>query len=149
MKRISLYLLIIVVAGGAFVSYWAYVRYFQKPVAKPLTYQVARGDLKDLLHARGEVAAEREYDLAFNAFGTVAEVPVQEGQVVKQGDLLMRLDTTSLELEMKKLFAVQLQAKAAVNSANSQLTQATAARDAVAAKLDELKRGTRPEELQV
>src|SRR5512147_134444 len=100
MRRITAFLTVIVVLGGAFGSYWIYARYFAKPVSAPVTYQVQRGSLKELLRARGEVAAEREYDLAFESFGTVAEVAVAEGQAVTKGQLLMRLESTEFSLEL-------------------------------------------------
>lgn len=149
MKKIVLFLFVTVLVGASFVSYWIYQRYFRRTVSAPLAYRVERSDLKDLLHVRGDVAAEREYDLAFSSFGTVASVPVKEGQLVKTGDLLMRLETTDLQLQLKQLMAEERRARAAKESANARLTQAIAARDAASAQLEELKRGTRPEELQV
>ncbi len=149
MKKVIIIFLMVVLGGGTFVSYWVYARYFQQPVSAPLTYRVTLGNLNDILHVRGDVAAEREYDLAFTSFGTVAQVSVQEGQLVRTGELLMRLDTSDLFLQLKELLAEERAARAASEGAAARLSQALAARDAASAKLNELQRGTRPETLRV
>jgi HlyD family secretion protein len=47
-----------------------------------------------VLHGNVDI---RQVELAFNASGRIAEVLVREGDAVKKGDLLARLDTTRLE----------------------------------------------------
>lgn len=96
------------------MSYCAYDRYFRSDASEPVMYQARLGELNERLLARGEVAAEREYDLAFDSFGTVAEVGVKEGQVVRKGTFLMRLDMTTSGLELTRLFAQRLQAQASL-----------------------------------
>ncbi|MFV1917412.1 MAG: efflux RND transporter periplasmic adaptor subunit, partial [Patescibacteria group bacterium] len=57
---------------------------------------VKRQRFVDSVLASGEVAADEAIDLNFETGGTVAEVAVKLGQVVKKGDLIAKLDTTSL-----------------------------------------------------
>ncbi len=68
----------------------------------------------------------RQVDLAFNDSGRVAEVLVEEGAVVKAGDVVAKLDTGRIE---------------------PQIAQAEAQVAAQAANVQKLKNGTRPEEV--
>ncbi|QID16586.1 HlyD family efflux transporter periplasmic adaptor subunit [Nitrogeniibacter mangrovi] len=69
----------------------------------------------------------REVDLAFNASGRVAEVLVREGDPVRKGQVLARLDTTRLALSLQ-------QAQAQAQAQRSQVAK--------------LKAGSRPEEIR-
>jgi HlyD family secretion protein len=77
----------------------------------------------------GEIKAAQDSDLVFQSQGTVAEVKVQEGATVKQGDLLAILDTRAFDQQLH-------QAEAALANAQAQeaaLTEAPRAVDAAAA----------------
>jgi HlyD family secretion protein len=77
----------------------------------------------------GEIKAAQDADLVFLAQGTVAEVKVEEGDVVKQGDLLAILDTRPFDQQVQ-------QAEAALANAQAQdaaLTEAPRTADAAAA----------------
>ena len=77
----------------------------------------------------GEVKAAQDADLVFLAQGTVAEVKVSEGDLVKQGDLLAILDVRPFDQQLH-------QAEAALENAKAQeaaLTEDPRAADAAAA----------------
>lgn len=148
MKKITIALAVVSIIGTAFVSFWVYDRYFKRPPVVPVTYTLQRGDIHEQLHIRGDIAAEREYDLAFESFGTVAHVYVDEGDLVKAGAILMRLDTTDLSLELERLYARRLETSAADENAQAQYAKATAVLDAEHAKLAELRAGTSPEKIE-
>jgi len=135
MKKISYYLIFIVVIGGVLVSFWSYQKYFKKEGPKFLFFQVERGNIQDIVKVRGEVVPENDFDLEFSFSGIVERVFVKEGEQIKQGVPLMKLDTTDFELEIQTLEA--------------QLAQAEAGLATQKAKLAELKRGTRLEEIRV
>jgi len=69
----------------------------------------------------------RQVELAFNASGRIAEIKVQEGDRVARGQLLARLDTERLKL---------------------QLAQAEALAEAQRSQLARLRAGSRPEEVR-
>lgn len=67
---------------------------------KALENQVAtvqRGDLTVDITAAGNLALSRTEDLAFEIAGTVEEVLVEEGDFVKEGQVLAKLDTSAWE----------------------------------------------------
>lgn len=72
--------------------------------------------------------------------GKVKEVKIKEGDNVKKGDVLLIVDSDTLA-------AQQSQVKAQIETANSQLNAAKAARDAASAKFELAQNGARPEEI--
>ncbi len=103
--------------------------------------KVARGTIRASVSASGSIAPAEKVDLNFGVPGTVAEIAISEGQSVKAGDVLARLDTDELQLAVKQAEnAVATQkivysqaisptvediaaAEAAVNSASANLRQ--------------------------
>jgi HlyD family secretion protein len=84
----------------------------------------------------------RQVELAFNASGRIEQVLVHEGDRVKAGQLLARLDTTRLQLALtqaKALAAAQRSqvAKLKAGSRPEEINQAAAERDARRAAADE------------
>ncbi len=62
--------------------------------------------------ASGEVQARRSAELIFRVPGTVAEILVEEGAVVRAGDALARLDLSELNLALRQAEAGLAQAQA-------------------------------------
>ncbi len=79
--------------------------------------KVARGDLTVSVTGNGKIETSREARLTFGSAGRVAEILVEEGDEVKSGDLLARLDTSSLEL-------AETQAQLSLTQAEVALVQA-------------------------
>lgn len=107
---------------------------------------VFRGDLSAGATAAGQLIAQREADLALQTSGTVAAVNAQAGDSVKAGDVLVVLDTTSLEravLEAEQAVAVQEQNLAKLNlpAADYDIASAEAALASAQAALDDLLAG--------
>lgn len=109
MKKISYYLILIVVAGGALSSFWIYQRYFKTEAPKILQFKVEKGNLREVVNVRGEVVAQKDFALEFPFSGTVERVFVREGQQINAGSPLMKLEATDFELEIKQLQAVLAQ----------------------------------------
>ena len=135
MKRVSYYLIFIVIAGIALVSFWTYQQYFKQKDSSFLFFKVEKGFIQETIKARGSIVPQKDFDLEFSFPGIIEKIFVKEGQQVNNGEPLMKLETTDFGLEIKKLQA--------------QLAGAEANLKAQQAKLDELKKGTRPEEIQI
>ncbi len=85
--------------------------------AKQPTAVASLGSIEELVSATGNVQAERQSTLAFEASGRIAQVLVKEGDMVEAGDLLAQLDTGSLEWQVAR-------AQASVDTAQARLAQA-------------------------
>jgi HlyD family secretion protein len=80
------------------------------------TAVVRRGTLLVTVDATGSLAPGAEVSLSFSSGGRVADVLVDEGQVVEAGQPLARLETDDLELQV-------VQAQAALAATEAQLAQ--------------------------
>jgi len=140
-RRVVVILLLLAAAGGAW--YW-----FNGGMNRATNRILVSGNLE-----------LTQVDLSFKTAGRMTELAVREGQFVKKGDLIARLDSAQLEQQL-------LRDQAAVASAQSSLQQletsieyqgATIDSDIstrraelaqAQAKLDELLAGSRPQEVQ-
>ncbi len=100
--------------GVALVAAFVFVLYqqvrnlfspsFQRPGGDMIATQdvaVERGSLMDGVRVYGEVRPVREAELGFRlARGKVVDVPVQPGQPVEAGQVLVQLDTVALEADL-------------------------------------------------
>ncbi len=124
MKRISYYIVAIVVLGAAFVALWTYEKYFKASGTNYVSFAVLRGDLQESVKVRGTVVPQTEFDLAFPTGGIVASVFVSEGEKVAADAPLMQLDTASLEIARDQEVAVLDQQKASLGKLLSGATAA-------------------------
>lgn len=68
--------------------------------------QVEQGNIADSIMASGNLVFNTQVQLRSEVTGRVDKVFVEEGQSVKQGDILMRLDTTAFESEVNRNQAI-------------------------------------------
>lgn len=115
MKKISYYIIAIVVAGVLLVSFWVYQRYIMEDNDNSLFFMVERGSIQESVLVRGEVVPQKEFDLAFPFSGIVDKIFVEEGQDVIQNSALMKLETVDFSLEIEKLNATLAQNQASLN----------------------------------
>ena len=119
-KRIIILIATVVLAGG---GYW----FFARKKAPEFNYIVAkRGNLTQEVSVTGRVKPAKSVDLAFERSGKVGQVYKKVGDRVLAGQTMVVLENADI---------------------SAQLLQAEANLDAAKAKLEELKKGTRPEEL--
>ena len=71
--------------------------------------KIERGDLRQTVAADGSLVMPQQVELRFGTIGAVTEVLVEEGDKVKEGALLARLDNTSQKNAIKTaLYDIQL-----------------------------------------
>lgn len=68
----------------------------------------------------GKVRASQRVDMAFQVPGPLIELPVKEGQKVKKGDLLARIDPTDFQTRLRQAEGQLAKAKAANDRARSE-----------------------------
>ncbi|MFN8598594.1 MAG: efflux RND transporter periplasmic adaptor subunit [Anaerolineae bacterium] len=103
---------VIVLSGVGFAGY----QQFLAPTAPTPTPVPQTQALDEVVSAQGFVVPTRSVDLAFRAGGRVAEVLIAEGDQVKHGQALIRLQADELQ-------ATFAQAQAALNLAQANLAQ--------------------------
>lgn len=108
-----------------------------KAAAAVNTTLVKKGDLSVTVSGSGVLEANRTVDLSFSTGGTVSEVHVQLGDMVKEGQVLARLDNaSSLEANVVSLQLKLLQAQKDLTDLqqNADVSLAEAYQDWVTAK---------------
>lgn len=124
MKKSHLILLGAVLAAGGLGAYWS-LKASPAPVAKTappvpvLLGKVTMRDMPVVLEVVGRAEAYETVTLKSRVDGQVASLLFTEGQAVKQGDELIRLDATDFQLRLR-------QAEAAVARDQAQLAKARA-----------------------
>lgn len=121
--------------------------------------RVERGPLVSSITAVGTVRARSEALLSFETAGRVLEVMVKDGEQVEAGQLLARLDTADLELQVRNAEASLKAAEAQlerllvgpgpeeVSVAQGQLAAAQAALDQAVAQREQLQAGATEAEI--
>jgi len=151
MKRTILYValgvVVVAVAAGAIIMRSRGTARAEEAIRSTI---VERGTMLVAVSASGSVEPQARVDLAFEVPGLVAEVSVAVGDAVETGDVLARLDTDQLALQVQQAQAslasaeaqlAQLQANAQpgeIENAQANLRAAEAQVGAAAANLDQL-----------
>jgi HlyD family secretion protein len=117
-----------------------------------VTAAVTRGNIEETVSATGHVSAKQEATLTFASSGRIDAVLVEEGQQVKAGQALARLDTTSLEWQVTRsqasLNTAQVRLEQARQPASQEdLASAQAALDSAMANYENVKAGPTAEDL--
>lgn len=109
-----------------FVGWWLLARDRGVPVAVASPTPVAAGDggARSVLDASGYVVARREATVSSKVTGRVAEVLVEEGMEVGEGQLLARLDDVNARRELELARARAAAARSALAEIEVQLRQA-------------------------
>jgi HlyD family secretion protein len=120
-KKLIISAVVIVVAVAGFVAY-RQIAAKRAAAETPATETavVERGNLSVTVDAAGSLASPTEFTLVFPVAGKVYEIAVIEGQTVKQGDVLARLeDNIQAEADFQALFTDAGVAKVELAAANA------------------------------
>jgi len=82
------------------IAVFAGVRYSHRGIVTVETGHVVRQDLTSLVTASGEVKPRKYINIGANATGQLTEIPVVEGQRVRKGQLLARIENTQPEADV-------------------------------------------------
>ncbi len=122
------------VAGAAVLAgiVWFSIKQANKGVVTVQTAKVARQDLTSIVTASGEVKPLTYTNVLGEGFGKITQIVVKEGDHVKRGDVLLRLENIQPTAD------VQAQ-QAALSSAGSSVTSADASYRSAQAELAQRK----------
>jgi len=127
MKAVWTLLVLGLVSGGIFALGTLKQASTDKPILNvaeevALTVNVAtphRGEITRLVQAPGDVEAVLEVDVSSEIVSKIVEMPVEEGDFVRNGDLLCRLDDSRLRAEVESGEARISQLRAAIVQAQA------------------------------
>jgi HlyD family secretion protein len=146
---ISLIVIALLVAGG----YFAYQQFLAPPTetadSATASDTVVVDTGVDLVSAEGQIVPVRHAALTFQTGGEVVEILVTEGQTVRAGDPLLRLDATDLEIALRQAEAGLAQAQANLTAANAGLLAAQAGADSAQVSVDTAQVGISAAEAQL
>jgi len=110
-----------------FVGYSWYKRSAKKEEGKEVeTTQVKAITLTQTVSATGKVQPEIEVKISSEVSGEVIELPVKEGQAIKKGQLLVRVNPDLYESGVSRTTASLSTSKAGLSQADAQLKEAKA-----------------------
>lgn len=82
-----------------------------------MTEKVTTGDLKQQVAATGRVVPPTQVKISANISGRIERIPVEEGDAVKKGDLLVQLDCDRYEYSVRKTRASLQESEARLTTA--------------------------------
>lgn len=142
---ISLSLCTLGIVGGTAYWLWPGVS-TSAPAAIPTVpvtaVEIERRDVPILIHAIGNVRSLRSVDIRPQVDGLIVEFPVSEGQLVKKGDLLARIDDRAIVAALERDKARQAVAQAQLASAKVELKRYRALADTQAVSAQTLDQQT-------
>ncbi len=122
-KKRILWLVGVVAVVGTFF-YVRHVRASHNHIDQSLIVTVKRGDLAIDIIETGKVQPHEKVEVKSKVAGQVEKVFVEEGQTVKKGDLLLRLDATDFRRDVAQRQAEVAQKEADVAQAKNSLEYA-------------------------
>ncbi len=97
------------------------------PASNARTAAINKQTIAASVSATGNVAAESETRLGFQVTGSVADVKVKNGDLVKKGAVLALLDTTDLQISLQQAEAAVAQSEVAIAQGEISVANAAAA----------------------
>ena len=113
-KKIFLIVLLVIIIGG--VAGLAVVNSKKEKPVRVTAEKTERRDITSIVSATGKIYPEVEVKISSEVPGEIIELPVEEGQKVKKGDLLTRVKPDTFEAQLK-------QREAAINAAKARSLQ--------------------------
>jgi len=155
MKRVVIILAVLAVV--AIAGLWAYqnlIAKVEQPQQQREDYRVQRGTLSALVNTTGTILPEKQTALSFKGTGRVADVWATEGETVRAGQPLARLETTDFEASVAEAELALALAQAQLLRAQRppseyDLAAARAALESAQAAYQRLLAGPTEEEIQV
>ncbi len=130
---------VIVVAGGVFAS----VQMSQRGIVTVQTGKVVRSDLTSVVTASGEIKPRDYYNIGANVMGRIVAINVKEGDHVKKGEVLARLeniqagaDVQAQQASLNSALADSAAAESGLKATNDNIQNAQATVDRAKADLE-------------
>src|SRR5215467_11158942 len=122
-KKILIAVLVVVIISSA-VGYSIFAR--NRGVIAVQAGRVARQDLTQTVSANGEIKPKKYVNVSSNMMGRIVHMPVKEGDRVRDGELLVQLESIQTEADVKAAEASLDAAEADVEGMVAQIRSADA-----------------------
>jgi len=116
-KRIIISIIIFLVVFGV------YQGFFKKERPTFNLAEVVRGEITQEVSETGQVKKGEEINLSFKNAGRIEKIYVEVGEKVKEGDILVKLDTAPLKIQLQEAKAASDIARAKLNKLSAGPTQ--------------------------
>lgn len=93
------------------------------------TQKISKMDIIEKVSATGKIQPEVEVEISSDVSGEIIDLPIAEGQQVKKGDLLVRINPDIYQSGLKRSIAALQNTKAGLNQAEATLKEAKASYD--------------------
>jgi HlyD family secretion protein len=109
--------------------------------ATPVRFEpVVRGDLTELVQAPGEIQPRTKVSISARVSARITELPFKEGDTVKKGDVVVKLDSTDLQAGLRSTEARYAAEKAQITVSQARMRAQQAQVAASEAQLREAQR---------
>jgi HlyD family secretion protein len=116
-KKLLIRLLILLILISAIVLVYRFTRPHK---VKVIVTSVKRGAITSKVSSTGIVKPVREVNISASISGEIVDLPVNEGDSVKKGDILVQLNKTEYIAQVRQADANLEMAKASLNQSSSQ-----------------------------
>jgi HlyD family secretion protein len=123
-KKILIGLLVVVVLGA--IAY-ANVAFSRSPGTTVSAEKIEKRDLESIVSASGTIQPIRQVNVGAPTAGTVVELDVREGDVVKKGQFLMQIDPRNLQIQVDSQNASLAAARSQLEESRRSIESARAA----------------------
>src|SRR6266568_4862113 len=121
-KKKFLTAVLIAVAILSAVGYGMFVR--NRGVVTVQTGRAIRQDLTQTVSANGEIKPKKYVNVSSNMMGRIVRLPVKEGDRVREGSLLVQLESIQSEADVRSAEATVASAKAEITPSEADLARA-------------------------
>ncbi|NUO79001.1 efflux RND transporter periplasmic adaptor subunit [candidate division KSB1 bacterium] len=102
---------------------FANIRFQQKQKTKVETQKIEERELRAVVSASGKIRAKTSVDISASTTGKVVGLAVDEGDVVRRGQALLRIDPTPAETQVRQIQASLAAARASFDLERANLEQ--------------------------
>lgn len=129
MSKKSIYIIlgVVLVAIIALIALKKTGKIGNKEEGKEVTFTTVKpATITETVSATGKIQPEVEVKISSEVSGEIIELPIKEGQAIKKGQLLVRINPDLYESGVSRTSASMATAKAGLNQAEAQLKEAKA-----------------------
>ena len=126
-RKTKLTIGVLLLAGGAVGGYYGYDYYNTKDIVVLQAGEVVRQDLAQTVASTGEIKPKKSVNISSNAMGRIIRMPVKEGDHVREGDLLISLESIQTAADVEAAQAMLAAGQTELDAFDSQIKSNEAA----------------------